>query len=93
MGKERKIMWLFVFKVKQDMYIVTPNWQDQFPQICSWSNFLQSILAFWISYLVSLRNIKLLNNQSKLLPIRLMRKYLDVHNMFCATNSKHEDRF
>ena len=86
MGEERKMMWLFVFKIKQEMYIVNPTWQGQCPQNCSWRNLLQSILAFWISYLVSLRYIKLLNNQSKLLPIRLTRKYLAVHN-FYTTNS------
>ena len=86
MGEERKMMWLFVFKIKQEMYIVNPAWQGQCPQNCSWRNLLQSILAFWISYLVSLRYIKLLNNQSKLLPIRLTRKYLAVHN-FYTTNS------
>ena len=74
------------------MYIVTPNWQEQCPHICGWRNLLQSILAFLTSYLVSLRYIKLLSNQSKLLPIRLMRKYLAVHKMFFMTNSKHEDR-
>ena len=93
MGEERKMMWFFVFKIKQEMYIVTPNWQDQCPQICSWRNLLQSILAFWISYLVSLRHVKLLNHQSKLLQIRLMRKYLAVHKMFFTKNSKQEDRF
>ena len=86
MGEERKMMWLFVFKIKQEMYIVNPTWQGQCPQNCSWRNLLHSILAFWISYLVSLPYIKLLNNQSKLLPIRLTRKYLAVHN-FYTTNS------
>ena len=86
MGEERKMMWLFVFKIKQEMYIVNPTWQNQCLQNCSWRNLLQSILAFWISYLVSLRYIKLINNQSKLLPIRLTRKYLAVHN-FYTTNS------
>ena len=78
MREGRKMGWLFVFKLKQEMYLVIPNWQNQCSQNCSWRNLLLPILAFWISYLVSLRYIKLL-------PIRLMKKYLAVHKVSNTT--------
>ena len=55
--------WLLVFKIKQEMCVVTASWI-----------FLVPILVFWISYLVSLWYMKLLsaiNHSSSISSIKL----------------------
>ena len=65
MKEGSKIELLFVFKINQEMQVL------QTDKNCKWRRFLVPILVFWISYLVSLWYMKLLNYQSSYLSLKL----------------------